>query len=27
VRTIGKRCWVRANGVMATESETRRVKF
>jgi hypothetical protein len=24
VRTIGKRYWVRANGVMAAESETRR---
>ena len=22
--TIGKRCWVRANGVVAAESETRR---
>jgi len=25
--TIGKRCWVRANGVMAAESETRRHPF
>ena len=25
--TIGKRCWVRANGVVAAESETRRIQF
>jgi len=27
LKTIGKRCWVRANGVVAAESEIRRLSL